>query len=103
MLGREADWQASTSTLPASEMLDRVAAVGFDGVVYDLGSTFRGGDPSPEDISAVLGQQPRVSPNGELAFWDLRPYAKDLRDRLGAKKVAELRRRALADRSQPAY
>jgi phosphoglycerol transferase len=103
MLGREADWQASTSTLPASEMLDRVAAVGFDGLVYDLGSTYRGGDPSPEDISAVLGQQPRVSRDGELAFWDLRPYAKDLRDRLGATKVAELRRRALADRSQPAY
>ena len=41
MLGREADWQASTSTLPAAEMLDRVAAVGFDGLVYDLGSTYR--------------------------------------------------------------
>ena len=58
MLGREADWQASTSTLPAAEMLDRVAAVGFDGLVYDLGSTYRSGDPSPEDISAVLGSRP---------------------------------------------
>jgi hypothetical protein len=103
MLGREADWQASTSALPAAEMLDRVAAVGFDGLVYDLGSTYRGGDPSPEDISAVLGRQPRVSRNGELAFWDLRPYAKELRERLGARKVADLRRRALDDRSLPAY
>jgi hypothetical protein len=102
MLGREADWQASTSRLPAGEMLDRVAAVGFDGLVYDLGSTYRDGDPSPEDISAALGRQPLVSRNGELAFWDLRPYAKELRRRVGATEVRQLRRRALADRSQPA-
>jgi phosphoglycerol transferase len=103
MLGREADWQASTSPLPASEMLDRVAAVGFDGLVYDVASTYRGGDPSPEDISAVLGRQPLVSRDGELAFWDLRPYAEELRDRLGAKGVRDLRRQALEDRSRPAY
>jgi phosphoglycerol transferase len=103
MLGTEADWQASTAPLPAGEMLDRVAAVGFDGLVYDVGSTYRGGDPSAEDISAVLGQQPLVSRNGELAFWDLRPYAKELRERIGVQQVRELRRRALADRSRSAY
>ena len=42
-----------------------------------------------------------MSRNGELAFWDLRPYAKELRERLGARRVRELRRRALADRSGP--
>jgi phosphoglycerol transferase len=103
LLGREADWQASTSTRPVGEMLDRVAAVGFDGLVYDLGSTYRGGDPSPEDISAALGQQPLVSRDRELAFWDLRPYAKELRQRVGARQMSELRKKALADRSQPAY
>ena len=38
MLGRDADWQASTAVLPARQMLDRVAAIGFDGLVYDTGS-----------------------------------------------------------------
>ena len=83
-------------------MLDRVAAVGFDALVYDLGSTYRDGDPSPEDISAALGQQPLVSRDGELAFWDLRAYAKELRDRLGASRVRDLRLQALADRSRAA-
>ena len=38
----------------------------------------------------------------ELAFWDLRDYRRELRDRIGADGVRELRRRALADRSVPA-
>ena len=60
MLGRDADWQASTAVLPARQMLDRVAAIGFDGLVYDTGSTYHGGAPSVDDISAVLGQKPRL-------------------------------------------
>jgi len=103
MLGREGDWQASTSVLPARPMLDRVAAVGFDGLVYDWGSTYHAGEPFPDDISAVLGTQPFVSRDHELQFWDLRPYRRALRARIGADGMRHLRAVALADRSQPAH
>jgi phosphoglycerol transferase len=103
MLGRDADWQASTAALPAREMLDRVAAIGFDGLLYDFGSTYQGGAASADDISAVLGEKPAVSHDLQLGFWDLRAYRRDLRDRLGADGVRALRKRALADRTVPAY
>jgi hypothetical protein len=103
MLGREADWQASTAVLPAREMLDRIAAVGFDGLVYDEGSTYHAGEPFPEDISAALGTRPFVSRDGELDYWDLRPYRRALRARIGADGMRRLRAVALADRSAPAH
>jgi phosphoglycerol transferase len=103
MAGREADWQASTARLPAPEMLDRLAAVGFEGLVYDVGGTHREGEPSPDDITRALGEGPVVSRDGELAFWDLRAHARELRARLGPAGVRRLRERALADRSIPAY
>ncbi len=102
MLGRDADWQASTAALPARQMLDRVAAIGFDGLLYDTGSTYNGGAASVDDISAVLGQTPRLGGDLELVFWDLRDYRRELRDRIGADGIRDLRRRALADRSEPA-
>ena len=92
MLGRDADWQASTAMLPARRMLDRVAAVGFDGLLYDFGSTYQGGAPSADEISAVLGEKPVVSHDIELGFWDLRAYKRDLRERLGADGRAQVAR-----------
>jgi hypothetical protein len=89
--------------LPARRMLDRVAAVGFDGLLYDFGSTFQGGAPSADDISAVLGEKPAVSHDLELGFWDLRAYKRGLRARLGADGVRKLRERTLADRTVPPY
>ena len=81
MLGRDADWQASTAMLPARRMLDRVAAVGFDGLLYDFGSTYQGGAPSADEISAVLGETPDRQPRYRTRFWDLRAYQRDLRQR----------------------
>ena len=103
MLGREADWQVSTAELPAAEMLDRLSAVGFDGLVYDLGSTYHFKEPFPDGISAALGRQPIVSRNRELAFWDLRAYARGVRERLGPSGVRHLRAVALADRAERAH
>jgi phosphoglycerol transferase len=103
MAGRESDWQASTARRYADAMLDRLAAVGFDGLVYDLGANHREGEPPPEDITATLRQEPVVSRNGELAFWDLRPHRRDLERRIGAGGVRRLRAEALADRSRKPY
>lgn len=102
MLGREADWQVSTAELPARAMLDRLAAVGFDGLVDDLGSTYHFKEPFPDEISAALGQQPIISRDGELAFWDLRQDARRVRERLGPDGLRRLRKVALADRTERA-
>jgi hypothetical protein len=79
------------------ELLDRVAAVGYSGLLFDR--VAMGTDPAQvqEQISNVLLQRPIVSANGELAYWDLRERARDLRERLGAAGVAKLRRETLAD------
>ena len=77
---------------PPRQMLDRVAAIGFDGLLYDTGSTYNGGAASVDDISAVLGQTPRLAGDLQLAFWDLREYRRELRDRIGADGVRDLRR-----------
>ena len=102
MLGRDADWQASATEHAARQMLDRVAAIGFDGLLYDTGSAYNGGTASVDDISAVLGQTPRLGGDLELAFWDLRDY------RPRAPRPHRRRRHprppphTLADRSEPA-
>jgi hypothetical protein len=84
-------------------MLDRIAAVGFQGLVLDRGAGYLGGAPNADEISAALGQQPTVSRAGDLLFWDLRPYARQLEARLGPEGVKELARQALADKSQANY
>lgn len=102
MRGRQAgDWPASTSVKPVEEMLDRVAAAGFDGLVDDVGVGYRAGAASPDDITKALGQRPFVSRDRELLFWDLRERRRALRARLGAAGVRQLRAETLDDRSVP--
>ncbi len=95
--GRGAEWQANLLEHPMDDLLDRVAAVGYSGVMLDRFAL--GDDPADVmgQISAVLGTSPELSRDRELAFWDLRPRARELRERLGADGVAELRRETLAD------
>jgi phosphoglycerol transferase len=94
--GRGADWQLRVIRHPVDEFLDRIAAVGYSGLVLDSTSGYNDGFPTTEQLTAALGE-PVVSRNGELRFWDLRDHAADLRDRLGAKGVERLRARTLAD------
>lgn len=95
--GRGADWQLNLLEHPMDEILDRVAAVGYSGVLLDAYAM--GTDPADVEgqVSAVLGASPEVSDDGELLFWDLRPRARELRDRLGPDGVDRLRRETLAD------
>ena len=95
--GRGADWQENVVEWPVDEFLDRIAAVGFDGLELDRAAGYDDGAPTADQITRALGEEPITSRNGELAYWDLRAYARDLRERLGPDGVAELRRQALAD------
>jgi hypothetical protein len=81
-------------------MLRRIAAVGFTGLVIDRSTSHNRATPREYLISQALGgQRPYESRDGALAFFDLRPYARELRARLGPDGIAALRRRALHDRS----
>ncbi|MET0627745.1 MAG: hypothetical protein ABW033_04740 [Acidimicrobiia bacterium] len=94
--GRGADWQQNVIAHPVDDFLDRIAAVGYSGLMLDRLAFYEDGAPSEDALTEVLGE-PMVSDNGQLVFWDLRDYATDLRDRIGADGVKRLRAETLAD------
>ena len=94
--GRGADWQERAVRRPVDDFLDRIAAVGYSGLMYDGSAAYSGGGPDVDEISEVLGE-PITSRQGELFFWDLRDRAAELRDRIGARGVEQLRAETLAD------
>ncbi len=104
VIGTEADWVAATAALTGDDpaaLLDRVTAVGFRGLVLDRrGDVADGSDVGPREaqIRGQLGAPTFVSPDGTLAFWDLRPWAAEARTRLGPAGWRALRDDALADR-----
>jgi phosphoglycerol transferase len=90
MRGRQSDWQEYTSRQQPQALVDAVTAAGFDGLYIDRAAY---SDPSYESgIKAALGgARPLVSPNGRLAFYDLRPHHDALVQHLGADGVSKLR------------
>ena len=74
---RDGQWNKQTSALPAQAMVRRLCYAGFSGLWVDLG----GYDPmqSPEkDLTALLGAPRLRSPDGRIAFYDLRPFQSTL-------------------------
>lgn len=68
MRGRETDlWQRQVSALPAAEFVQQIKARGFAGVWVNR----RGGVPMETELAAVLGVQPQVSADGQLAFYKI--------------------------------
>ena len=94
--GRGADWQLRAVRHPVDDFLDRIAAVGYSGIMLDRTSGYSDGEPSADEISDVLGK-PIVSRDGELQFWDLREHAQELREAPRRRR----RRRACAPRRSP--
>jgi phosphoglycerol transferase len=100
MRGRETEWQEQVVRRQPVETLDAISAVGFTGVLVDRAG-YR--DQARELEAAyidVLDEQPRVSANGRLSFFDLREHARSLRDRLGPAEVRALREQTLAARPE---
>lgn len=100
MFATEADWAAGAAQSEPAEMLDRVTALGFRGLVLDR--RVATAQPDREaSLTALLGRPVLVSPRRDLAFWDLRPWAADARARLGAGGLRAKAAEALADRGRP--
>ena len=90
MHGRPRDWYAAMATLPPSYVLPAAAAAGFSGVVVHRVPFGPIGIDAEAQICRMLDQRPLSSPNGELAFYDLRRYREALRRTHGAAAVATL-------------
>jgi hypothetical protein len=99
--GREGDWQGALVRLPAAEALDALTAVGFTGLMIDRAGYDDYGASIEAEYTRTLGQEPRVSPDGRLLFYDLRAWARDLHARLSKPEIDALRRTTLAARAPP--
>jgi phosphoglycerol transferase len=95
MKGRAGDWEAAAVQLPPPMLARAVVAAGFSGIYIDRSGYADNG----EHVVAALLRETRAeaiaSPNGRLAFLDLRTYAQRLRAKHSAVQVAALRRSVL--------
>jgi phosphoglycerol transferase len=97
VVGTDVDWIAAATQQPSTpEMLDRISAVGFRGIVLDR----RGDAEAIRELALrdALGTPDFDNADHTLAFWDLRDWARDARRRLGAAGLAAKRAEALRDR-----
>jgi phosphoglycerol transferase len=99
--GREGDWQAALVRLDTPDALDALTAVGFSGVMIDRAGYEDRGALIQYGYSTILGQEPQVSPDGRLLFYDIRPWARALRERLSPAQIKELRSKTLTVRAKP--
>jgi Ca2+/Na+ antiporter len=99
--GREGDWQAALVRLNTPDALDALTAVGFSGVMIDRAGYEDYGALIEYGYATTLGQQPRVSRDGRLLFFDIRPWEPALRERMTPAQIEELRRKTLAARAKP--
>jgi hypothetical protein len=91
MVGRPADWDSQTVSLPDSTLIDGLIAAGFQGLWIDRLGYPDAGKQIIGDVQALLGAAPVNSRDGSLAFFDLRPYAGRLRAATPAADLGNLR------------
>jgi phosphoglycerol transferase len=99
--GRNGDWQGALVRRPAPEALDALTSVGFTGLMIDRAGYEDHGAAIQAEYTRTLGQEPRVSLDARLVFYDLRARSSDLRTRLSATQIDALRRTTLAARAPP--
>lgn len=76
-----ASWQMATANLPADQFLEAISLAGFSGVYVDRkGYTDDGADLEAK-LRGLLGEDPLISANKQMSFFDLGPY----NSRLAAK------------------
>jgi phosphoglycerol transferase len=96
MKGRASDWQAALAGLPLSYVTAAAAVSGFDGLWVDpAGFEPHRAAAILAALGSVLEERPLLSPRGDLAFFDLRPYLARLRGTYPAGLLALLAQRTL--------
>jgi phosphoglycerol transferase len=96
MKGRFADaWQKAAADQPTPDLLRTLAVAGFSGVYVDRAGYDDRGVAIERDLARETGARPIETDDYRLAFYDLRPFATALRDRLGPDGWAAARAASL--------
>ncbi|HWS46674.1 MAG TPA: hypothetical protein VN636_12490, partial [Acidimicrobiia bacterium] len=80
---------------PISEIIPAVAASGFDGLYIDRYGYADNAKSLEANLRTILGEEPLVSDNGRLSYFDLRQYANTLRAQMGDAAFAQLKAETL--------
>lgn len=75
---RPEDWQPGVIDESTRQVLPRISAAGFDGLVIDRRGYADDGAEIESAISGEVGAEPRVAADGRFAFFDLRRYGEEL-------------------------
>jgi phosphoglycerol transferase len=95
MRGRASDWEGQVVQQSVQKMLPAIAAVGYRGVWVDRFGYPNRARQIESRLRAVTGERPIVSANRRFAFYDLRPFAGEVRAELGSDGVRDLRAKTL--------
>ena len=75
MINERSDlWQRSVQQLPPQEMVPKLVAAGFSGVYLDRRILPGNGTALEQELIAIVGEQPLVSTQAQLSFFDLKGY-----------------------------
>lgn len=88
-------WQKTVENKPVPEMLEELAIFDFGGIYIDRATPTPIPPKFEEQISALLCQQPLVSPNGRMAFYSLLEYKAKIQEGVSKDELAERARRYL--------
>jgi len=88
-------WQKAIEKKSVPEMLEELAIFDFSGIYIDRATPTPIPPKLEEQISALLRQQPLVSPNGRMAFYSLLEYKAKIWEEVSKDELAERARRYL--------
>lgn len=91
MKGRPTDWESELANKPLALAVGAASLSGFEGLVIEPSGYEVPPAALRSALLAQLGEQPLVSRDGQLWFFDLRPYAARLRRTLGERGRREVR------------
>lgn len=74
MKGRAGDWQWALAQLPPALVARAAAAAGFSAIYIDFDGYADRGRAVVEALAREIGARPTLSPDGRLAYFDLRSY-----------------------------
>jgi phosphoglycerol transferase len=91
MNGRPQDWAQQTQSLPLPTLIDGVIAGGFTGLWVDRDGYADNGATIVSQLQTLLHAAPLTSRDGRFEFFDLRPYAAQMRAHDSGSALAALR------------
>lgn len=96
MRGRFWDaWLTDLASRPGRQMIERAVMAGFEGVLINRDGYPDGGANLERELAAISAAAPLRSQDSKLAFYDLRPFSRELRGRFTPAEWSRLQRAVL--------